>query len=100
MSNSVAQETAPSQQQQSAPTVTPKRRRRVPRIILGLFVLLALGVWFAPTIIARTSLRNHIVRNAAHDLNGTLDVGDASLGWFSPIELRDVTLTDPQGHVV
>jgi hypothetical protein len=75
------------------------RRRRVPRIATALFMLL-LCVWIAPSIIAKTSLRNRIARTAAADLNGTLDIGNASLGWFSNIELRDITLTDPQGRVV
>ncbi|MCE9560521.1 MAG: hypothetical protein K8U57_00570 [Planctomycetes bacterium] len=77
-----------------------KPRRRGPRVVAGLFVVLLLGVWFAPSIIAKTTLRNRIARGATADLNGTLDIGNASLGWFSNVELRDITLTDPQGRVV
>lgn len=82
------------------PPARPNRRRRWPKVLAGAVVLLLLAAWFAPAVVARTSLRNRIARRAAADLNGTLDVGGASLGWLSRVELRDVTLTDAQGRVV
>jgi translocation and assembly module TamB len=91
---------APSQTPQPG-TPTPKsRRRRWLKILVGLFVLLLFLVGAVPTIVAKTGLRNVIARRVATDLNGTLDIGSASLGWFSPIELRDLSLTDPQGRVI
>lgn len=75
------------------------RRKWWPKLV-GPLALLVLVVWFAPAVVAKTSLRNRIARSAAGDINGTLDVGDASLGWFSDVELRSVTLTDAQGRVV
>jgi translocation and assembly module TamB len=100
MSESLTQTPPPvSAPAQSQPPAKP-RRRRWPKVLLGLVALLLLLVWFAPTIVAKTALRNRLARSAAADLNGTLDIGGASLGWFSPVELRDVTLTDPQGRVV
>ncbi|MBX9584097.1 MAG: hypothetical protein K2X87_27675 [Gemmataceae bacterium] len=76
------------------------RRRRWPRRAAGLLVLLAVGVWFAPAIAAKTSLPARIVRGAAADLRGTVEVGGASLGWLSPVELRDVVVKDRQGRVL
>jgi hypothetical protein len=64
------------------------------------FALLLLVVWFAPAIVAKTVLRQRLARAASAKLNGTLEIGSASLGWFSPVELRDLTLTDQQGRVV
>src|SRR6266513_855356 len=61
-------------------TPASPRRRRWPKVLLGLVALIVLLVWFAPTIVAKTALRNRIVRSAAADLNGTLEVGGASLG--------------------
>src|SRR5262245_2675943 len=81
-------------------TPAKSRRRRWPKALAGLLALLLLGVWFAPTVVAKTGLRNRIARQAAADLNGSLDVGGASLGWLSTIGLRDVTLTDREGRVV
>ncbi|HSQ54477.1 MAG TPA: hypothetical protein VLM40_01930, partial [Gemmata sp.] len=81
---------------------TPRqpRRRRWRRVVLGLLALFLFVFWFAPTIVAKTPLRNRIARAVAADLKGTLEIGGASLGWLSPIELRDVTLTDAQGRVM
>src|SRR5262245_1409749 len=84
----------------SQPTAPQRPRRRWLRMLLALLAVLLLVVWFAPTIVAKTGLRNRLARKAAADLHGTLDIGSASLGWFSTIELRDVTLTDAQGRVV
>ncbi|MBA4063274.1 MAG: hypothetical protein C0501_06095 [Isosphaera sp.] len=81
-----------------APPTPP--RRRWPRRLAAAAVLLLVAVWFAPAVVANTSLRNRLARSAAADLNGTVEVGAASLGWFSPVELRDVTLTDARGRVV
>jgi hypothetical protein len=90
-----------SQLQGQAPV--PKRRSffaRWARRLLPLVVLLVLLVWFAPTIVAKTELRNRIARAATADLKGTLHVGGASFGWFSPIELTDVTITDEAGRTI
>ncbi|VTT96814.1 Uncharacterized protein OS=Planctomyces maris DSM 8797 GN=PM8797T_09894 PE=4 SV=1: DUF748: AsmA_2 [Gemmataceae bacterium] len=78
----------------------PAARRKWRFKLIGPLAVLLLAVWFAPAVVAKTALRNRIARSAAGDLNGTLDVGDASLGWFSDVELRGITLTDPQGRVV
>lgn len=82
----------------SAPQPAAGRKWRFK--LVGPLALLVLAVWFAPAVVAKTALRNRIARSAAGDLNGTLDVGDASLGWFSDVELRSITLTDPNGRVV
>jgi translocation and assembly module TamB len=84
----------------SPATLPRKRRRRWPKVLLGLFVLLLLGAWFVPAIVAKTTLRNWAARKALADLKGTVEVGGASAGWFSPIELRDVTVKDAQGRTL
>lgn len=81
----------------------PSRRKRGRlwlKVLVAVFVLVVFIVASAPTIIAKTSLRNRIAQKAAADLNGSLEIGSASLGWFSPIELRDVTLMDAQGRIL
>ncbi len=82
-----------------SPPPIRKPRRWLRRFAI-LFVLLAIGVWFAPTIAAKTPLRNRIAREALADLKGTVEVGSASFGWFSPIELRDVAIKDAQGRTL
>ena len=79
---------------------TPSRKHpRILKIILGLVVLLLALVWFAPAIIARTSLRDRIVDSALADFNGTVRSESASLSWFGTVEFRNVTLTEPSGRV-
>lgn len=73
-----------------------RRHRRLLLLSAG-FVL---AIYFAPAVVAHTSLCNRLARAAAAGLNGTLTVGSASLGWFAPVELRNVTLTDPRGRPV
>jgi hypothetical protein len=68
--------------------------------LLPVLTLLVLGVWFAPAIVAKTGLRNRLAREALADVHGSVEVGDASFGWFSPIELRDVILKDEAGRTV
>lgn len=90
-----------NQSQSRAPA--PKRRAflaRLGRRLLPLVVLLLLLVWFAPTIVAKTELRNQIARAATADLKGTVHIGGASFGWFSPLELTDVTIADEAGRTI
>ena len=101
MSESVTQTPPPAPSPiPPAPALPTKPRRRLLKVLVGLIVCVIFGVAAAPVVVAKTSLRNRFARQAAADLNGTLDIGGASLGWFSTIELRDLTLTDPQGRVV
>jgi hypothetical protein len=90
----------PSQGPANAQAQPKSRRWRWTRRLLALLALVLLLAWFAPAIVAKTALRQRIARAASANLNGTLDIGSASFGWFSPVELRDVTLTDKQGRVV
>ena len=81
------------------PSAPPRKRRRVLRIALGLLVLLLALVWFAPAIIARTSLRDQIVDSALADFNGKVRSESASMSWFGTVEFRNVTLAEPSGRV-
>jgi translocation and assembly module TamB len=77
------------------PPAAPRKRRRFLRTVVILLVLVLVLVWFAPAIIARTTLRDKIVGMALKDFNGTLQSGGASMGWLSTVELHDVTMTEP-----
>src|SRR6266540_3996893 len=78
----------------------PRNPRRWRRRVAILFVLLGVGVWFAPAIVSKTGLRNQIARDAFADLRGSIEVGGASFSWFAPIELRDVVIKDAQGRTL
>lgn len=85
-----------------AATPAPPRRRlrKLLRVGLVVFVLLAVLVWFAPAIIARTALLNVILAKAGADLNGTVTAEGASLSWFGPVDLHGVKVTDVDGNPV
>ncbi|HEY1189225.1 MAG TPA: hypothetical protein VGE74_16350 [Gemmata sp.] len=88
----------PSAVPQPAPRAS--RRKRWLKRVLPLGTLLLCALWFAPAIVAKTELRNRFARQALADVRGSVEVGGASLGWFSPVELRDVTIKDEAGHTV
>jgi hypothetical protein len=79
---------------------SPSRLRRWLKRFLPLAALLALAVWFAPAVVAKTALRNRAARAALADLRGSVEVGSASLGWLAPVELRDVTIKDDSGRTL
>src|SRR5947207_12023787 len=76
------------------------RRRRWPRRLAIACGLLALLVFFAPWIAARLGLAQVVVAKALVDVDGTVSIGSASLGWFAPVELRDVRLADAQERTI
>src|SRR5206468_6489646 len=92
--------TMPAENAPATPAPAAKRRRRWTRAILPIFLLLLAVAWLAPAVVARTELRNRLARQAIADLRGSVTVGGASLGWFSPVELRDVTVKDGQGRTL
>ncbi len=63
---------------------------------IGMLAALAL-VWAAPWVIASTPLLGALVSRAVGGLNGSVTVGQASLGWLSPIVVQDVTVADSSG---
>ena len=78
----------------------PNWAQRMLRRVVILGILLLIVVFFLPTIVAKTPLKNMVLSRATADLNGNLTVNAMSLGWFSNIELEGVTLTDTDGNVV
>ena len=81
----------------SQPYVPPRRRRRWPYFLVAIFIVLIALIWFAPVIVANTSLKHQLLRSVTSEINGTVTVQSLSLGWMSPIEMRGVTLVDESG---
>ncbi|MHB1033106.1 MAG: AsmA family protein [Pirellulales bacterium] len=70
------------------------------RRVWGFLLVLGLVVWFLPALVAHSFLRTWLLERALARLEGSVTAGGASLGWFSPIVLRDVEVRDAQGEVV
>ena len=68
--------------------------------IAGSIVGVLLVLWALPMIVAHSPLRNRILRSMADGLQGEIDSGGASFGWFSPVELYDVEISDEDGDRV
>lgn len=85
---------------QSADTKKKPAVRRSRTIPLVLLAMLAVVLWFLPSIAAKTSLLQWGVNKAAADLNGSVTVRSASLGWFSPVLAEGIEVKDSDGHPV
>lgn len=79
-----------------AETTVGSRRRWLPAVVVSTLCLAGL-LYAAPLIVAHTSLRQRVLPTLMPDLPVTGHIGSASLGWFSPIVLRDVTIDDETG---
>jgi len=80
----------------------PERRhsRRGPmRRLVMLAVAIAL-VYFAPSLLALTPLRDLPLQMVFEGIDGTIQSGGASFGWFSSIEYREVQVDDGNGDVL
>ena len=65
-----------------------------------LLTLLATAAWFAPAIVAQTSLRQRIPKLIFPTYPGTVEVGETSIGWFSPIVVKGLRAEDEEGHTL
>jgi translocation and assembly module TamB len=77
------------------------RKRHVLRWrLLTMLATLAVLAWFLPVIVAKTPLLAWGVKLATTDLQGSVRIGSASLGWLSPVEVRDIEVKDKTGKPV
>jgi translocation and assembly module TamB len=88
----VAQPTAPS----GAPPLPQKRRWWLWLTLAAIAVI----VWLLPVVVVHTPLLHWILGKATADLNGTVTVGSASLGWLSPVVVENVEVKDAKGRTV
>src|SRR5688572_1974528 len=90
----------PQRGAEAAPTLSRKRRRRWPWVIVGIIVALLLSVALAPTLISTGAGKSFVVGKVNDQLNGKLDIADWSIGWTSGVTLNGVKLDDEQGRRV
>lgn len=90
-----ASETSPSA---SLPETKPPRRsgRWFVRLCLTV-ALFSTAAWFIPEIVARTSLRQEVPKLLFPFFKGQVALGETTLGWMSPVVVRDVRVVDQGG---
>ncbi len=66
---------------------------------IAMILLLCLATYFAPYIISHTSLRNSLLQSSL-ELDGTITLGSASLGWFSNVVVDNLELRDADDKIV
>jgi translocation and assembly module TamB len=75
-------------------------RRRWPKRLGFLLIVLAIAAWFLPAIIANTPMFGWIVRKAASGLKCSISIQSVSLGWLKPITVNGLAIRDEQNNVV
>ncbi len=81
------------------PVRRERKSARSTKLLLAAGALAGLA-WFAPTIVAKSPLAGQFIDRATADLDGSVQVGSLSLGWFSPVVLHDVEIRDDRGGLV
>lgn len=95
----MARRTPESSWGQRAPQRRPRPLRWRPLLLIVLFGSLLL-VWFAPTILMGTAIRDSLLRYALSDFPGQISISSASAGWLSPLSINKVVVYDAQGAEV
>lgn len=75
-------------------------RRSWRRLLLASLLLAVLPLYFLPAIIAKSPLRNSLLESVNSQLEGEIEIGQLSLGWFSPVVAREVRIRDSNGDVM
>jgi hypothetical protein len=89
-----------AQSQTASDTSAPKpkrRKRRLLKILIALFVLLIIGVAFLPALIGGP-FKGIVVSQINNQLNGKLTIDTMSLSWFGGQQVSGVKLTDDAGE--
>lgn len=75
-----------------APRAPRRRRKRLFGWGASILFLVAAAAFVAPWLLSVGAVRQAVCDYVASDIDGRVAVGSASLSWWSPVSLRDVTL--------
>ncbi|MEX2185459.1 MAG: hypothetical protein WD875_01640 [Pirellulales bacterium] len=80
----------------AAAVAAPRRRRRwIWFVVLPVLFVLAL-----PTLVSLRPLRGRVLRMAASDIDGDVNCGSLSLGWFSSQSVGDLSIVGRDGRTL
>jgi translocation and assembly module TamB len=73
---------------------SPFQNRRW-KLTLGVSALLMVTLlWFAPSLVVHSPLWPRILANVTKDMAAQIQTGSVSVGWLSPIRVRDLSVQD------
>ncbi|MFM8783779.1 MAG: hypothetical protein ACKOFI_01130, partial [Phycisphaerales bacterium] len=79
-------------------SVRPRRTLRTVLVVgVSALAVLVLLVALLPTFVSMGFLRGTVVSSVGGRVNGTVSIGELSLGWSGPIGVRDVVIDDTAG---
>lgn len=86
----------------AAPLVGRRRSRTGWFVWRGGFLvaILAAVAWFAPALVATTGIWKSLAGSFVPPLAGRVDAGSLSLGWLSPIVVKDLVVKDEAGEIL
>jgi hypothetical protein len=96
----VQRKKATSRTGDAAPAQLKPRRLKWKLLLLTLVVGCVLLLAAGPTLVVCGPWRDALIGWCLADLRGQVSTGDASLGWFSPLEVSQLAVADPQGQPV
>lgn len=89
------------EEQPKADVASKPRKRRWPRLLLGMFVVLfvvLVGIAaMLPQILSTTAMKQQIADELMRDFDGTLEIDQANLAWWKPAQVSGLTVRDKQG---
>lgn len=74
------------------------RKRNKRRMWPWMLLLFLAAVFFLPMIVGQTALKDKAIKYATSDFNGTVNVDHVSLGWFSPVKLKGISVLDAESQ--
>ncbi len=77
-----------------------RKRRKWPWVIVGIVVVLLVLVLLAPTIVSSGPVTSFIAGQAKNYINGSVKIGDLSVGWFNPTRVGGVKIYDDKGVLI
>ena len=85
-----------------SPTPAPKKKKKHLwlKVVGVLIILLIALVLLAPTIASLSPVRGIVVGQVNNNLNGTVSIGDYSVGWLGGINASDVKVFDKAGTLI
>lgn len=76
----------------------PSRRRRWPRVLAAVVLLMVLGIVFLPQILASRIGRRFVVDRIARKTNSTVTLEVIRTSWFGGTTIKQLWLRDPVGR--